>query len=319
MLEIKEINLNQAFSIPPVARVIKDSISILHESHGFQSHSATLYGDGNKFEVVWIERLGSPLITGNPLATLMCPYGTTHYFDSVLIIDRLKLLAKPDSSINIFGTALPGWFNNLELRDKAIECWNQLDEKNKLLLNAVLFDDAFFERFCVGPSSTSNHHAYRNGNLEHTLEVIQIAAENSLHTEKANLQLTLIFAWLHDIGKADEYQPSNSPDKKYKLTSTGYLHGHQMTGFYKLLEARTKYAPEYPEGSFNHLRHLMTAKMSSDPLHYRKAQLIEYDLVQLADALSAKGNLHKQAFCGLPFGKHPYMGYGKTPNFRYEL
>ena len=62
-----------ALVIPPLVRVIQDSISILHESGGFQSHSATLYGDGNEFEVVWIERLGSPLITGNPLATLMCP------------------------------------------------------------------------------------------------------------------------------------------------------------------------------------------------------------------------------------------------------
>ena len=92
-----------------------------------------------------------------------------------------------------------------------------------------------------------------------------------------------------------------------------------MTGFYKLLEARTKYAPEYPESTFNHLRHLMTARMSSDPLNYRNAQMIEYDLVQLADILSAKGNLHSDAFCGMPFGKHPFLGNSKTPNFRYEL
>ena len=63
----------------------------------------------------------------------------------------------------------------------------------------------------------------------------------------------------------------------------------------------------------------MTARMSSDPLNYRNAQMIEYDLVQLADILSAKGNLHSDAFCGLPFGKHPFLGNSKTPNFRYEL
>lgn len=305
--------------IPPVSRLVSNAISMSPEPSGMQTHYATLYGDGKELAVRWSKSVGSPLIHGHPLVKII-PRNLSILFDGgAVLIDQLEILKSPLSFINIFSTALPSWFDNLELRDKAIVCWNWLDEKNRLLLNSLLHDDAFFKRFCEGPSSTSNHHAYRNGNLEHTIEVINIATLNCLHIHNANYQLALIFAWLHDIGKADEYQSSNSPDKQYKLTSTGYLHGHQMTGFYKLLEARTKYAPEYPESTFNHLRHLMTARMSSDPLNYRNAQMIEYDLVQLADILSAKGNLHSDAFCGLPFGKHPFLGNSKTPNFRYEL
>jgi 3'-5' exoribonuclease len=305
--------------IPAASRLVSNSISTNLETSGTQAHYATLYGNGKELAVQWSESIGSPLIHGHPLVKII-PRNLSVLFDGgAVLIDQLETLKSPPSSINIFSTALPSWFDNLELRDKAIVCWNWLDEKNRLLLNSLLHDDAFLKRFCEGPSSTSNHHAYRNGNLEHTIEVIHIATLNCLHVHNANYQLALIFAWLHDIGKADEYQCSNSPDKKYKLTSTGYLHGHQMTGFYKLLEARTKYAPKYPEASFNHLRHLMTARMSSDPLNYRNAQMIEYDLVQLADILSAKGNLHSDAFCGLPFGKHPFLGNGKTPNYRYEL
>ena len=77
--------------------------------------------------------------------------------------------------------------------------------------------------------------------------------------------------------------------------------------------------PKYPGASFNHLRHLMTARISRDSLNYRNAQMIEYDLIQLANILSAMGNLHRDAFCGLPFGKHPFLGNGKTPNYRYEI
>ena len=319
MLEINGGNPDQTLSTPTVARLIQNSITTSPLIPGFQAHSAALCGDGKEFDVLWVEELGNPLFTGRPLVTLMHMNMTPYFFKDAIIINRLEVLAKPDLSINIFGTAPSNWFDNIQLRDKAIKAWRQLDEKNKLLLNAILFDGVFFERFCEGPSSTSNHHAYRNGNLEHTLEVIEIAAGNCDHTEKANLQLALIFAWLHDIGKAEEYQTNKSPDKKFKLTSTGYLHGHQMTGFYKLLEARAKYAPEYPESSFSHLRHLMSAQMSTEFTRFRNAQLIEYDLVQLADILSAKGNLHKQAFCGLAFGKHPHMGNATTPNFRYEL
>jgi len=306
-------------STPTVARITQNSITTSPLIPGFQAHSAALCGDGKEFDVLWVEQLGSPLFNGHPLVTLMHMNMTPYFFKDAIIINRLEALTKPDLSINIFGTAPSNWFDNIQLRDKAIKAWHQLDEKNKLLLNAILFDGVFFKQFCEGPSSTSNHHAYRNGNLEHTLEVIEIATGNCVHTEKANLQLALIFAWLHDIGKAEEYQPNKSPDKKFKLTSTGYLHGHQMTGFYKLLEARAKYAPEYPESSFSHLRHLMSAQMSNEFTRFRNAQLIEYDLVQLADILSAKGNLHKQAFCGLTFGKHPHMGNATTPNFRYEL
>ena len=305
--------------IPPVSRLVSNSISTNLEPSGTQAHHATLFGDGKELAVQWNEAIGSPLIHGHPLVKII-PRNLSVLFDGgAVLIEQLEILKSPLASINIFSTALPSWFNNLELRDKAIVCWNWLDEKNRLLLNSLLHDDAFFKRFCEGPSSTSNHHAYRNGNLEHTIKVIHIATLNCLHIHNANYQLALIFSWLHDIGKADEYQFSNSPDKQYKLTSTGYLHGHQMTGFYKLLEARTKYASEYPESTFNHLRHLMTARMSSDPLNYRNSQMIEYDLVQLADILSAKGNLHSDAFCGLPFGKHPFLGNSKTPNFRYEL
>ena len=315
MLSTYEISFKPAMP----ARVVTDSIFLEPGKPETQSHLTTLYQDGKEQPVKWTEAFGGPLIKGNPLITIAQKDFTSPTNSNILTIDRLSISNEPSASINIFSTALPTWFDNLELRDKAIVCWNWLDEKNRLLLNSLLHDDAFFKRFCEGPSSTSNHHAYRNGNLEHTIEVIHIATLNCLHIHNANYQLALIFAWLHDIGKADEYQYSNSPDKQYKLTSTGYLHGHQMTGFYKLLEARTKYTPEYPESTFNHLRHLMTARMSSDPLNYRNAQMIEYDLVQLADILSAKGNLHSDAFCGLSFGKHPFLGNSKTPNFRYEL
>lgn len=315
MLSTYEISFKPAMP----ARVVTDSIFLEPGNPETQYHLTTLYQDGKEHLVKWTEAFGDPLIKGNPLITIAQKDFTAPTNSNLLTIETLSISNEPSASINIFSTALPSWFDNLELRDKAIVCWNWLDEKNRLLLNSILHDDAFFKRFCEGPSSTSNHHAYRNGNLEHTIEVIHIATLNCLHIHNANDQLALIFAWLHDIGKADEYQSSNSPDKQYKLTSTGYLHGHQMTGFYKLLEARTKYAPEYPESSFNHLRHLMTARMSSDPLNYRNAQMIEYDLVQLADILSAKGNLHSDAFCGLPFGKHPFLGNSKTPNFRYEL
>ena len=305
--------------IPAVSRVANNAISTNLESSGTQTHYAILYGNGRELTVYWSEEIDSPMIHGHPLVKII-PKNLSAILDGgAVLIERLEILKSPLSSINPFDTALISWFDNPELRDKAITCWNWLDEKNRLLLNSLFHDDAFFKRFCEGPSSTSNHHAYRNGNLEHTIEVIHIATLNCLHVHNANYQLALIFAWLHDIGKADEYQFSNSPDKKYKLTSAGYLHGHQMTGFYKLLEARTKYALEYPESSFSHLRHLMTARMSSDPLNNRNSQMIEYDLVQLADILSAKGNLHADAFCGLPFGKHPFLGNSKTPNFRYEL
>ena len=216
--------------IPPVSRLVSNSISTNLEPSGTQAHHATLFGDGKKLAVQWNEAIGSPLIHGHPLVKII-PRNLSVLFDGgAVLIEQLEILKSPLASINIFSTALPSWFNNLELRDKAIVCWNWLDEKNRLLLNSLLHDDAFFKRFCEGPSSTSNHHAYRNGNLEHTIEVIHIATLNCLHIHNANYQLALIFSWLHDIGKADEYQSSNSLDKQYKLTSTGWAATNSLLG-----------------------------------------------------------------------------------------
>jgi 3'-5' exoribonuclease len=222
-------------------------------------------------------------------------------------------------SYNLFETAPPDWFINKDILTRAIEAWEQLDDKNQHLLNAICFDGDFFKRFCTGPSSVGHHHSYLNGNLEHTLEVADLIANSMKPYKTANLQLALIYGWLHDIGKADEYQPCKTGDREFKLTPSAYLHGHKLNGLHLVIKAQARHVPLYPEKTFDHLRHLLEPHPNSTTPDTRKPQMLEHLIVQQADAASAASNIYVAAHRpGCSFGVAPQSGQGKGANFRYE-
>jgi 3'-5' exoribonuclease len=257
---------------------------------------------------MWGNPSTSILLRGNAEAMIL--NNTAHkgfepiMIDGYLQIVRLNRLHRPDLSYNVFETAPRDWFIDKSLINKAISGWEILDDKNRHLLNAILFDDEFFQRFCLSPSSVNHHHSYQNGNLEHTLEVISFITDNIHRFPTANLQLALIYGWLHDIGKADEYQSCSTPDKQYKLTPNAYLHGHKLNGLYLIIRALAKYVPLYPEKTFDHLRHLLEPHPNNITTDLRKSQMIEHLIVSQADSASSASNLYSASYqAGLSFGK----------------
>jgi len=236
-----------------------------------------------------------------------------------LQIARLCRLDRPDRSYNVFETALPEWFTNKALLPSAVLAWNQLDEKNQRLINAILFDGDFFNRFCLVPSSVNHHHSYINGNLEHTLEVVDYVVDNITRYPTANLQLALIYGWTHDLGKADEYQECKAGDREFKLTPTAYLHGHKMNSLFLVTKAQAWHVPLYPEKTFDHLRHLLEPHPHASTSDTRKPQMQEHLIVSQADITSAAANVFAKAHRpGCSFGIAPDSKYAKGVNFRYE-
>ena len=281
-------------------------------------HRALLFADGVQIAVEWLVKREKTIITPNQLVTMIFGSLQAKLANGYPQIEGLYRLDRPDTSYNLFHTAPFDWFaNRIELHKKAQEAWELLDEKNRGLLNALFFEGDIFKRFCMGPSSTAHHHNYLNGNLEHTLEVVFDIAQNLPRYPSANLQLALIFAWLHDIGKVSEYAPDSAdPSKPYKLTSDAYFHGHKMNGLNLVIKAQSKYLPSYPVASFDNLRHLMEATPSTGSSGFRLPQMLEYLLVTNADAASAASNLYVRAHkTGQSWGIAP----GTNPNFRYEV
>jgi len=101
------------------------------------------------------------------------------------------------------------------------------------LLKSFLTDKKFVEQFCKAPAGKLWHHAYLGGLLEHTLSVISLAKLAIQHYQDSlNTDLIISAAFLHDIGKVEEFSTRGFID----YSTPGRLLGHITIGCNMILE-----------------------------------------------------------------------------------
>ena len=112
----------------------------------------------------------------------------------------------------------------------------------KNLVNAFLNDQKFMIRFCRAPGGKLWHHAFIGGLLEHTLSVIVISQFLCQHYQNlVNTDLLLAAAFLHDIGKIEEF----STHGFINYSTPGRLLGHIVLGTNMIME-KISQIPDFP-------------------------------------------------------------------------
>jgi 3'-5' exoribonuclease len=181
--------------------------------------------------------------------------------------------------------------------------WEKLDRARRTVrsaalrrvLDCVFGDDAFREQFERAPGSTKGHHAKVGGLLQHTLEVANIAATSAKAMRKANLDLVIAGALLHDVGKVEAYEIGPGG---FAATPCGLLVGHVVLGVLHVerrLQALGE--PACSEGQLLELRHMILS-------HHGKLEFgspvipmtLEAQIVHQADDASAKATDFLDAF-----------------------
>ncbi len=94
------------------------------------------------------------------------------------------------------------------------------------LVDSLLEDRAFIEKFAKAPAGIKLHHAYISGLLEHTLAMARTASLICGIYPDVDRDLLLAGVLLHDAGKIEEM--ANVPQIVY--TDRGYLLGHIFIG-----------------------------------------------------------------------------------------
>ncbi len=104
---------------------------------------------------------------------------------------------------------------------------------NELREVCLLFlrDRSFMRLFLEAPASRQIHHAYIGGLMEHTLNVMKSVAAFRAIYPHADSNLMIAGAFLHDIGKVDEY---NFLLSHYEHSEPGRLKGHTLLGYERL-------------------------------------------------------------------------------------
>jgi 3'-5' exoribonuclease len=127
--------------------------------------------------------------------------------------------------------------------------WQYLDDTRAKLtaprLRAVIdlfyADEAFRERYeqCPGAPGTG-HHASIGGLLQHTCEVLRIGQQIA-RVAKADEELVVAGALLHDIGKLESYAWESGV---FETTTRGRLVGHVVQGVLMLQQAISRAASQ---------------------------------------------------------------------------
>lgn len=184
----------------------------------------------------------------------------------------------------------------LERVDNLVPLWDWIDRQRTdmksttlhAVVNVFFADDTFRVRFERTPASTNGHHAKIGGLLLHTFEVASIA-RTAARTTRADQDLVLAGALLHDIGKVEAYEIAPSG---FSYTPCGLLLGHVVLGALMLERALAKLGePVCSEGQLLELQHMILSHHGSlefgSPVQPMTA---EAELVHWADEASAKAS-----------------------------
>ena len=149
-------------------------------------------------------------------------------------------------------------------------------------------DDAFRVEFERMPASVAGHHAAVGGLLLHVTEVATIG-RNTARVMKANADLVVVGALLHDIGKVEAYAITPTG---FSHTTRGSLIGHVVLGAFMLQKRLAEISPSDISPSQQlELQHLILSHHGSlefgSPV---QPMTVEAEILHWADETSAKAN-----------------------------
>lgn len=172
--------------------------------------------------------------------------------------------------------------------------WAQVDKMRdevesarlRRVLDLFFRDEEFRLAFEKTPGSTSGHHAKIGGLLLHVWEVARIAKHTAV-TMRANVDLAVTGALLHDVGKVESYTVGPGG---FTFTPCGLLVGHVVLGVMMLERRLAKVGePVCSEGQLLELQHMILSHHGQ--LEYGSPvtpMTTEAEIVHWADEASAK-------------------------------
>lgn len=106
--------------------------------------------------------------------------------------------------------------------------------KESQSLNQYFFSNPdFVNKFKYGIGGLNQHHNYRGGLLEHTLNVVYLTKVLAYRYDCRFKEIAILAAKLHDMGKIQEY----NTEGPFKVTMRGEMEGHIVIGMGMLEEA----------------------------------------------------------------------------------
>ena len=293
-------------SMPGIYRLT----SIQHNdlSNHRHEHDAYLFHEKASIRVRWVsDHIDTRLKHGVLVAVRWKNNSTCDH--GAINVHRISLVEHPVPWLNLFHTIPPGWVKDRELITHAATLIETLPKTHQMLFNAIFWSGDRMRRYCTGPSSMHGHHASRNGNLRHAVDVAQGIQHTCHERDFGNTAIGILAGLLHDAGKADEYMLKENGD--WGMTTRGKLLGHKITIIEWIAVARAMSNPRMDENHYQALLHCLSSSASAPKwLGIRKPAMIEATLLNSHDRISGLENLMlHQSKPGSGWGRyHKHLG-----------
>lgn len=283
-------------SIPPIEslpRVFRiDSINCQPRQNGKgYVYQAVLYHDRAAISVTFVRSQPDIRLKADMLVSIRWSLPVTCN-SGFINISRLVLLECPEKGFNLFHTVLHRVVPDRSLVKQAAELFDELPSNMQDLVRAIFWDGQRFRRFCDRPSSLTDHHAVKYGNLQHTVEVVQTIKSLAGQFPLAHLGIAMAAGFLHDSGKAVEYNPWQNG--QWGLTDRGRLIGHRHTVLEWIAVAMATNRIQIPEQQYLSLVHALICGKGAEWLGIREPSTPEATLLSMADRLSGEKSLLDQ-------------------------
>jgi 3'-5' exoribonuclease len=156
----------------------------------------------------------------------------------------------------------------------------------KELVRHFLADGALMDAFRKAPAAKNFHHAYLGGLLEHTVSVMELVTLLAGRYPTLDRELLLLGAFLHDIGKVEEFYWDVAID----YSDVGRLVGHMVLGV-EILEKKLFLCKDFPQETAVLLKHLILSHHGQAAYGAVQPPMTrEAFVLHLADDLDAKMN-----------------------------
>lgn len=271
-------------TLPGIYRVVSTSCVPTRNERGVE-YRVELYHDKAQMTVQYTRSQPDVRLKVNMLVSVPWKLPAVS-LKGAIQISRLVILEHPIKGINLFESVPPRWVKDRALIRQAREVLDALPNDQQHLVVAILWDGKRFRQFCESPSSISDHHAYRNGNLRQTVEVAEMVGLLSSKYPQANLGISLTAAILHDVGKAAEYSAWGRDN--WAMSDRGKLVSHRHTVIEWIAQAMATNRILMPERHYLSLLHDLTSAPNAEWLGIRTPFTPEAILLSMADRLSGE-------------------------------
>jgi len=152
------------------------------------------------------------------------------------------------------------------------------------LVNHILANRDLMAGFKLAPAAKSVHHAYLGGLVEHTASIVGLVSQVCAHYPDLDRDLLIAGAFLHDIGKIQEFVY----DLYIEYSDSGRLLGHMVLGT-QILDEQIRIIKHFPSREALLLKHLILSHHGQTEFGAVKLPMTrEAFVLHFADDLDAK-------------------------------